>query len=131
MSTDKHTRLSNTKKEQLKTKAKHKYKEVGDKWVINTDHKCGTVRPIDLMGDPDEERQVLRTFDNKPATIAFEMECFEKKERLMNAGEDWSMYRYIQRKKLNITQDQEALVNEMWDIAHRQDESNEARQHST
>ena len=62
----------------------------------------GSVRPIDLVSrDPDR----LREHDSKEAVVAFEEECYQEAERLKTAGEDWSQYRYIDRKKITIPED--------------------------
>ena len=38
--------------------AKYKRKYDGDKWIIDTSHKLGSVRPIDLVSrDPDRLRE--------------------------------------------------------------------------
>ena len=59
----------------------------------------GSVRPIDLVSrNPDR----LREFESKEAAVAFEEECYQEAEKLKAAGEDWSQYRYIPRKKLTI-----------------------------
>ncbi len=74
---------------QRKKIALDRYKQIGDKWIINTEHRLGSVRPIDLIsGDPDEEPHVLREFDSKAAVIDFEEEWFQEKERPMKAKEN-------------------------------------------
>ena len=112
-------------------RAGQKYKKVvGDKWIIDTSKDHGSVRPIDLVSrDPDR----LREFDSKEAAVAFEEECYKEAERLKAAGEDWSQYRYIPRKQLNIPEDQrqlhDSLVGEtrdgnrdVTDVAHARDD---------
>ena len=51
--------------------------------------------------------------------MVFEEECYKEAERLKAAGEDWSQYRYIPRKHLNIPEDQrqlhDSLVGEIRD----------------
>ena len=51
--------------------ANQKYVETHGKWIINTSHKLGSVRPIDLVSrNPDR----LRKFESKEAVVAFEEE---------------------------------------------------------
>ena len=86
-------------REQRKWKANQKYVETHGKWIINTSHKLGSVRPIDLVSrNPDR----LREFESKEAAVAFEEECHQEAEKLKAAGKDWSHYRYIPRKQLTI-----------------------------
>ena len=109
-----------------------KYKKLPNgKFIVNTQHSYGSVRPVDLVSrDPD----ILREHETKEHVLAFEKECFQEKERLMKAKEDWSMYRTIPRTRLTISQDQKALhdnlVNEMRDntdsLHERHDEAEEA-----
>ena len=56
-----------------KRRAAAKYKKVdGDRWIIDTSQKVGSVRPIDLVSrDPDR----LREHESKEAAVAFEEEC--------------------------------------------------------
>ena len=72
-----------------KRRAIAKYKKTdGDKWIINTCHKHGSVRPIDLTSrDPDW----LREFKSKEAAVAFEEECHQEAKKLKAAGKDWSI----------------------------------------
>ena len=64
---------SNQPDAQRKKRATAKYKKVdGDKWIIDTSRKGGSVRPIDLVSqDPDR----LREFESKEAAVAFVEEC--------------------------------------------------------
>ena len=58
-------------REERKWKANQKYVETHGKWIINTSHKLGSVRPIDLVShNPDR----LRKFESKEAVVAFEEE---------------------------------------------------------
>ena len=88
-----------------------KYKKLaGDKWIINTSKDNGSVRPIDLVSrNPDE----LREFDSKEAAVVFEEECYQEAAKLKAAGEDWSQYRYIPRKKLTIQAKPDAAMPEL------------------
>ena len=116
---------------QRKARAEEKYKKTeGDKWIIDTSKDRGSVRPIDLVSrDPDR----LREHDSKEAAVAFEEECYKGAGRLKAAGKDWSQYRYIPRKQLNIPEDQrqlhDSLVGEtrdgnrdVTDVAHARDD---------
>ena len=94
-----------------------KYNKINeDKWIIDTSQHRGSVRAIDLVSrNPDQ----LREFDSKEAAVVFEEECYQEAEKLKAAGEDWSQYRYIPRKKLTIPEDQrqlhDSLVGEIRD----------------
>ena len=86
-------------REQRKWKANQKYVETHGKWIINTSHKFGSVRPIDFVSrNPDR----LRKFESKEEAVAFEEECHQEAKKRKAAGEDWSQYRYIPRKQLTI-----------------------------
>jgi len=92
--------------EQRRYNAVNKYHKVDGMWTIDTNHRLGSVRPIDLVSrGPDQ----LRGFETQEAAVAFEEECFSEKQRLQAAYEDWSEYRYIDRKKLTIPEDQRQL----------------------
>ena len=111
--------VEQTATEKRRSRAAAKYKHVdGGKWIINTSHKLGSVRPIDLMSrEPDR----LCEFESKEAAVAFEEECYKEAERLKAAREDWTQYRYIPRNKLTIPEDQrqlhDSLVGEIRDNA--------------
>ena len=99
-------------KDEMRTyRAGLKYKKVeGDKWIIDTGKDRGSVRPIDLASrNPDE----LREFDSKEAAVVFEEECYQEAAKLKAAGEDWSQYRYIPRKKLTIQAKPDAAMPEL------------------
>ena len=99
--------------EQRKWKASQKYVETHGKWIINTSHKLGSVRPIDLVSrNPDR----LREFESKEAAVAFEEECHQEAEKLKAAGKDWSHYRYIPRKKLTIQAKPDAAMPVLRDV---------------
>ena len=72
-----------------KRRAIAKYKKTdGDKWIINTCHKHGSVRPMDLTSrDPDW----LREFKSKEAAVAFEEECHQEAKKLKAEGKDCSI----------------------------------------
>ena len=98
------TGVSWKKDERRQHRAVLKYKKVeGDKWSIDTSKDRGAVRPIDLVSrDPDR----LREHVTIEAAVAFEEECYKEAERLKAIGCDWSQYRYIPRRQLNILEDQ-------------------------
>ncbi len=61
-----------------------RYKQVENKWVINTDHPLGTVRPIDLVSrGPD----VLLKYASLEAAVAFDEKCFQEKWEKKRNGE--------------------------------------------
>ena len=111
------TGVSWKKDERRQHRAVLKYKKVeGDKWSIDTSKDRGAVRPIDLVSrDPDR----LREHVTIEAAVAFEEECYKEAERLKAIGCDWSQYRYIPRRQLNIPEDHrqlhDSLVGEISD----------------